>query len=397
MDKRSTARLCYVNRLGGHMKKPKWMTKSMVAFLESDKPAPIPHGKEVRAAAWSLAGANWADSAREKKRLVFPPVTQALFENNPNKARMLAWAGTNLDEKDELGFTALTWSTILAARWAQDWTQLLLDEGANPEVEDSMGRNALHWAALGAGTACEAIAKKSPACMVARDFFGKTPLATAIESGSPDAICALARSGSSVEGLAFIERHNDREVRLAPLAKAFDRLHADRSVRDPSKGVMEWLGAIEALISAGALPSDSSLVERPGRGGLTMWEMAPVWENYFRAFSGLRSRSEDELLAPKTARILLQAGWDPNQTGSFGRTGLHCAARMGLTSVAELLLKAGGHAGALDDFKKSPLDLALETGRDDLSRMLRVSAEKETLESATAMAPAIRSRKTQRL
>lgn len=65
---------------------------------------------------------------------------------------------------------------------------------------------------------------------------------------------------------------------------------------------------------------------------------------------------------------ILSKGVDPDIANYNGVTTLHIAAHRGMTEAVPLLLKYGANPAAIDVNNKSPLDLALENGRDEMAR-----------------------------
>ena len=57
------------------------------------------------------------------------------------------------------------------------------------------------------------------------------------------------------------------------------------------------------------------------------------------------------------ARILLEAGADPNGRGDIGETALHVAVRKDSVALAQLLLQHGADAEARSDYEDTPVDL----------------------------------------
>ena len=69
------------------------------------------------------------------------------------------------------------------------------------------------------------------------------------------------------------------------------------------------------------------------------------------------------------ARLLLEAGADPNTKGIYGGTPLHDAA-YGHASVARLLLEAGADLNAKDNEGETPLVAAFRNGKDSVAGLL---------------------------
>ena len=73
----------------------------------------------------------------------------------------------------------------------------------------------------------------------------------------------------------------------------------------------------------------------------------------------------------ETARLLLDAGADPNATQAGGFTPLHSAAQNGNRALVELLLSRGADVAARSDDGRTALSLAEQAGRQEVVELLR--------------------------
>ena len=95
-----------------------------------------------------------------------------------------------------------------------DTVRLLLDSGANPDIQDKGGWTALHFAAQEqSAEAIELLASHGATIDIA-DGHGNTPLSRAVFSyrGNGDAVCTLLRLGANTH------RENNHGVSPASLA-----------------------------------------------------------------------------------------------------------------------------------------------------------------------------------
>jgi ankyrin repeat protein len=77
-------------------------------------------------------------------------------------------------------------------------------------------------------------------------------------------------------------------------------------------------------------------------------------------------------------KMLLEKGANPNTVGrGSGRTPLHCAARRGKKTIAEMLLAHGANMDARGWYGKTPLSLAKEGGHTEIVELLRKHGAKE--------------------
>jgi ankyrin repeat protein len=315
-----------------------------------------------------------------------PALTRALLSNDARKGRMLLWAGVNPNETDDLGFKALHWAVALRAPWASGWIDMLLAAGADPSLADPNGRGPIHWAAIAGALSCKRLSAANPACLSARDISGSTPLEAALRWGPPQAAMALVRAGADARQARFDINSNGRSLRLGALAKAFERMHDDRSPVSKSRKWEHWIPVIEALPGAGSTPGDPCLVERVGPVATPFMDVTPSWEWLFKSFSG-SALADDSQKMVRLAESMLKAGWNPCEAGFMNRSGLHQAVMMHAEEVAHVLVRAGANPAALDVLGKSPVDYARDAGLNDLARMLDAMAQKSAIADATAPAP----------
>lgn len=90
----------------------------------------------------------------------------------------------------------------------------------------------------------------------------------------------------------------------------------------------------------------------------------------------------------KSAMNLLMGGADPNAkapqgTEDAGATALHWAARHGSSDVARVLLAAGARATEKSETGETPWEKASNNGFDALAGELRAEAEREALKAST--------------
>ncbi len=72
----------------------------------------------------------------------------------------------------------------------------------------------------------------------------------------------------------------------------------------------------------------------------------------------------------KVAKLLAEAGADPDAHDGFGMTPLHLAALEGTADVAEVLLNHGASVDAVDDDNETPLVIAASQGQASVMRLL---------------------------
>ena len=235
-----------------------------------------------------------------------------------------------------LGPSGYTPLGVVAESGAMKVANAFIDAGANPCEQDGFGCTALHRAAAmgspemvrlligrGAHLAIDARAEKD-------DEFGHTPLTIAAGLCRPEVVRVLVEKGADTEMCAIGGN--------TPL-----RMTAEKDCHEAAR-----ILAIEANAKVNAFNGD----------GFTALMMMAVHDSY---------RSIRVLGDPK-------AGTDFNIRDKTWqcRTALHWAADHGNYKAAWELVKCGADINALcGDDSRTPLDLAMWGGHDDIVKMLR--------------------------
>ena len=255
----------------------------------------------------------------------------------------------------------------------------LLEESVDVNAAQPDGATALHWAVylddletarrlIGAGAAVDA----------ANDL-GATPLYLACENGNPALVRALLGAGAAPDAtlpsgetaLMTAARTGSADAVAALLARG-----ADAQAREATEGqtALMWAvsqrhaGVVEVLLDAGADAHARSrvrpvVVARSPRTGAA-GAVVTVDEGGFTPLL-FAARSGD--LA--SARLLLAAGADPNDTAPAGTSALVVAAHSGHGALAAALLAAGADANAAGA-GYAPLHAAVLRGDAELAQAL---------------------------
>ena len=245
------------------------------------------------------------DACRNWALAVFPRAA------TPDDYAACAEAGTDLDARDENGYTALHHATVLADTAV---VHLLLAASADPSARSHDDHTPLHFALRHRNSAVAAILVRAGADVNAAENDEITPL-------------HLAGHDSAVTTL---------------LLEAGADVHADAEgtalYRATSAGV------VDALLAAGAD------IDALGRFGTPLME------------SVRSSRSRSDSLSAVTVR-LLERGADPNAPSWGGQTALH-AAGLGRAAVIRALLDAGADPLLADDDGETRLHKAAQYSSD---------------------------------
>jgi ankyrin repeat protein len=124
--------------------------------------------------------------------------------------------GTDVDTKDELGWTPLYWATSTGQ---EDVAEFLIAKGANVNAKTNDGTTILHQAAkAGAGELVKLFISRG-ADVNAKNKYGNTPLHSAASAGNRAAVELLIAKGANVDAKS--------KYGLTPLFSAVLRRHKD--------------------------------------------------------------------------------------------------------------------------------------------------------------------------
>lgn len=306
------------------------------------------------------------------------------------------------DEPEE--GTALTHATENG--WV-DAVKLLLQAGARVDehcgVHDDARRTALMHAARGG--ACEVIALllAAGANVAAKDRSGMSSLHYAARSGQAEALRALVAAGARVE---VVDKGGS-----TPLMEAAGEGHAD-AVRalldlkaDPNAvtkdGVTALFNAaseghtavVKLLLSSGARVESGATIFSPleaasGSGHDAIVKL--LLEAASKEKKGTSAKPDADAIIsavisgePKIVRTLLEAGADPNSAMAEGQfSALMTAVRIGNLEIVAMLLKSGADVNALNDDRKTALDVAYEDikiAKDQLNFLGKIGEDDKEL------------------
>ena len=251
----------------------------------------------------------------------------------------------------------------------------LLDEGVDVDAAQPDGATALHWAAYLDDLETTRLLIEAGAAVDAANELGATPLYLACENGNPALVRVLLEAGAAPDAtlpsgetaLMTAARTGSAEAAAALVAHGA-AVHAREAMEDQT--ALMWAvsqrhsAVVEVLLDAGADVHARSRVRpvvvahspRTGAPGAVV----TVDEGGYTPLL-FAARSGD--LA--SARLLLAAGADPNDTAPAGTSALVVATHSGHAALASALLEAGADANA-SGAGYTPLHAAILRGDEGL-------------------------------
>lgn len=219
-------------------------------------------------------------------------------------------AGAVIDQPNGAGQTPLIRAALASATRTQI-THALLVHGADPNRQDTRGNTAVHvLAQRKADKAAPTVVRQlldAHASLEIRNRKEQTPLIAALDHGSPEMVKLLIEAGADVHA---------RRKRGAPLISSLISC-------EPQK-----LAKLKVLVNAGV---DTSVGVKHGALPLAL----AFYNNLFL-----------ECLEP--ARVLLEAGADPNQRDQNGAAAVHAIATWSEKDPAAALALLKQHGGDID-------------------------------------------------
>ena len=283
----------------------------------------------------------------------FSPLLFAAQQNDLESARVLLTAGAEIDTSSPDASPLL----LAASAGFHELEVLLLDKGANPNAVDFNGYTALHYAAL--------------------------------RRNSQEVAKALLQRGSNPN--AQVWKQPGQGQRIPIVAVPFITSDA-RVVRDGTKGgtvaigaTPFWLAAQEGnapmmhlLAAAGADPKKTNTenVYLEGGSGRRVDYMARTSPLQMAAGVGRvkgnwpEFTAEEEIRHLEALKVAVELGGDVNEANEYGYTPLHGAAYVGANSMIAYLVEKGANLEAMDNFRQTPLSIALQIITDSLGDSL---------------------------
>ena len=254
-------------------------------------------------------------------------LVQAARQRDHASVRALLAEGADVNATQADGTTALHW----AAHWDDhDTADLLIRSAADVNPVNELGVTPLWLSSVHGGASMIGRLLQAGADANAALPSGETPLMTASRTGMVDAVRVLLRHGADVNA-------KERSRGQTALMWAVAQRHPDivRVLIEHGADVLARSEVRRVIVNVGTAGGDAefnggSMVLPEDRGGYT-----PL---LFAARHG----------EVKSARLLLDAGADANETAPTGTSALVVAAHGGHTALARFLLESGADPNAAD-------------------------------------------------
>jgi len=278
------------------------------------------------------------------------PLMHAAAFGNFQTLKLLLDAGADVNAHNDFNATALLW----AAR-DPDKAQLLIERGANVNVQSKQGRTPLMIASLRrGGSAIVGLMLAKGADVNLKDSRNLTALALAASAGDAETVNLLLAKGAdpnipSRTGATAINRAADAKqakmLRLL-LEKGVDVNNANTDSGVAKHGPLSSVQVTPLHTAAGFGPAETvrDLLNAGGK----------VDARDSRNLTPLHHALASEYPSIETVRTLLQAGADVNALDNNGETPLDWAEKFGYPQVIAELKKAGAKRGVPYQAPKRP-------------------------------------------
>lgn len=279
----------------------------------------------------------------------FTALMFAAQQGDAASARVLLAAKANANEVlKKSGATPLI---IASSIGHPEVVELLLDNGADPNVRDANGFTPLHHTVRDSDYGLDAAAKAASVIIV------KALLA---HGADPNARLTLDKEKTAAEIKAQAGNAGARAKRTSI---TITEIELEGATPVALAAECNNLEAIKALVDAGADPNT------PTERGTTPLILASGAGTDVQ-----RARPQEErATAIQTAKYLLDHGADVNAAGQFGWTALHAASYQGLNDLIELLVSKGAKIDAFDKLGQTPLSISLSVlTKDAGARRLQI-------------------------
>ena len=293
----------------------------------------------------------------------YPPLHYAVWYEDNQMVVLFVANGAKFDVKDRDGWTAFRYaasqenrglveffvdkgadvSSFHTAACVGDLTRVrrFVEQGTDVDTKDEFGWTPLYWAA---STSQEDVAEfliAKGADIAARTEDSSTPLHQAAKAGDRKIVELFITKGADVNAKA-----KNENTPLHSAASAGQRQVVELLI---AKGA-----DVNAKNDAGQTPLDVAI----GKNRKEIVELLVEKGAIISLHTFVNSGDLDML------RRLIEDGADVNAKDDYGQTPLHCAVVIGHKDIVEFLLAKGAHVDAGDNAGRTPLHYAVGAGKN---------------------------------
>ncbi|QJT94912.1 ankyrin repeat domain-containing protein [Wolbachia endosymbiont of Diaphorina citri] len=287
-----------------------------------------------------------------------------------DNVKLLLDRGANIEVQDKFGYTPISLATQLG-KWSV--VELLLDRGANIDTQDKKGQTLLHFAASGNNLDMIQFLLDRDADIEIQDKLAWTPILYAAQSGKWDVVKLLISNGAkfnnkiTIQGtpLHFAVQEGNLDIIRFLLDEGADIESQDKDNKKPLHLAVDAnrLSVVKLLLDRGA---NVNVTDMYGKTPLDLATEEDVIEVLEKAQldQGLLINARDGNL--DKVKDLIAQGADLETKDNNGNTALHNACSNGHLKVVEYLIEKGASLKAKNKEGKTPLDLAVQKDYADI-------------------------------
>ncbi|WP_338405958.1 ankyrin repeat domain-containing protein [Wolbachia endosymbiont (group A) of Longitarsus flavicornis] len=292
-----------------------------------------------------------------------------------DKVKLLLDRGANIEIQDKFGYTPIFLATQ-SGKWSV--VELLLDRGANIDAQDKEGKTLLHFAASGNNLDMVQFLLNRGANIEVQDKFAWTPILSAAQSGKWDVVKLLISNGAKFNNeityqgtpLHFVVQEGNLDMIRFLLDEGADIESQDKDNKKPLHLAVDTnrLSVVKLLLDRGA---SVNAKDENNKTPLDLAAKGDMIELLKRAQlnQGLSINARDGNL--NRVKGLITGGANLETKDNNDNTPLHNACNNGHFNVAKYLIEKGASLKAKNKDDKTPLELADHKGYINIVEMIK--------------------------